>query len=162
MQLPLRWLLLTSFSGRGCKRRPSRFGLGPILFLIYVTDLADNLTINRLLYADDGTLIIPENKRLPFYLKRPIMSQLLFLSRRKTRSDLIGVCQIVHGILDFPWDTVFVTPSSGPRDHTFSGVTVDVASMSSTFKQAARGDCERFACCDIQDKIRRSMAVPVF
>ncbi len=39
--------------------------LAPILFIIYVNDLADNLTIDHLLYADDVKLSAPENKRLP-------------------------------------------------------------------------------------------------
>ncbi len=34
--------------------------LGPILFIIYVNDLSDNLTIDHLLYADDVKLIAPE------------------------------------------------------------------------------------------------------
>ncbi len=33
--------------------------LGPILFVIYVNDLIDNLTIDHLLYADDIKLIVP-------------------------------------------------------------------------------------------------------
>ncbi len=33
--------------------------LGPILFVIYVNDLPDNLTIDHLLYADDAKLITP-------------------------------------------------------------------------------------------------------
>ncbi len=112
--------MLDISSCRGCKRCLSKFGLGPILFVIYVNDLADNLTINRPLYAYEGTLITPENKRLPFFhQKRPIMSQSLFLSHRKIRKDLIGVYQIAQGLLDFQWGTVFVTPSSGSRDHTF-------------------------------------------
>ncbi len=32
---------------------------GPILFVIYVNDLIDNLTIDHLLYADDVKLLIP-------------------------------------------------------------------------------------------------------
>ncbi len=35
--------------------------LGPILFLICVNDLTDNLTIDHLLYADDA----PKNNRMP-------------------------------------------------------------------------------------------------
>ncbi len=42
---------------RGCKRCPSKFGLGPILFVIYVNDLADNLMINHFLYANDVKLV---------------------------------------------------------------------------------------------------------
>ncbi len=87
------------------------------------------------------------------------------LSRRKTRKNLTGVYQIAQGLLYFPWGIVFVTPSSGlaiilPRC-TNSGVTLDVAKLSSTFEEAVRGDFERFAGCDIQDTIRRSTAVPV-
>ncbi len=33
--------------------------LGPILFVTYVNDLSDNLTIGHLLYADDVKLIAP-------------------------------------------------------------------------------------------------------
>ncbi len=33
--------------------------LGPILFVIYVNDLTDNLTIDHLLYGDDVKLIAP-------------------------------------------------------------------------------------------------------
>ncbi len=33
--------------------------LGSILFVIYVNDLSDNLTIDHLLYADDVKLIAP-------------------------------------------------------------------------------------------------------
>ncbi len=33
--------------------------LGPILFVIYVNDLTDNLTIDHLLYADDAKLVAP-------------------------------------------------------------------------------------------------------
>ncbi len=33
--------------------------LGPILFVIYVNDLTDNLTIDHLPYADDVKLIAP-------------------------------------------------------------------------------------------------------
>ncbi len=33
--------------------------LGPILFVIYINDSADNLTIDHLLYADDVKLIAP-------------------------------------------------------------------------------------------------------
>ncbi len=33
--------------------------LVPILFVIYVNDLTDNLTIDHLLYADDVKLIVP-------------------------------------------------------------------------------------------------------
>ncbi len=33
--------------------------LGSILFVIYVKDLADNLTIDHLLYADDVKFIAP-------------------------------------------------------------------------------------------------------
>ncbi len=40
--------------------------LGPTLFVIYVNDLTDNLTIDHLLYPDDVKLIAPpRNKRLP-------------------------------------------------------------------------------------------------
>ncbi len=36
--------------------------LGPILFVIYVNDLTDNLTIDHLLYADDVKLIAPRKQ----------------------------------------------------------------------------------------------------
>ncbi len=36
--------------------------LGPILFVIYVNDLSDNLTIDHLLYAGDVKLIAPQKK----------------------------------------------------------------------------------------------------
>ncbi len=36
--------------------------LGPILFVIYVNDLSDNLTIDHLLYADDVILIAPRKQ----------------------------------------------------------------------------------------------------
>ncbi len=36
--------------------------LGPILFVIYVNDLSDNLTINHLLNADDVKLIAPRKQ----------------------------------------------------------------------------------------------------
>ncbi len=36
--------------------------LGPILFVIYVNDLSDNLTIDHLLYADDVKLIAPRKQ----------------------------------------------------------------------------------------------------
>ncbi len=39
--------------------------LGPILFVIYVNDLPDNLTVDHLLYADDVKLITPENNQMP-------------------------------------------------------------------------------------------------
>ncbi len=39
--------------------------LGPILFVIYVNDLSDNLTVDHLLYADDVKLIAPENNQMP-------------------------------------------------------------------------------------------------
>ncbi len=43
--------------------------LGPILFVIYVNDLSDNLTIDHLLYADDVKLIAsPENNQMPSLL----------------------------------------------------------------------------------------------
>ncbi len=36
---------------------PQGLVLGPILFVIYVKDLADNLTIDHLLHADDVKLL---------------------------------------------------------------------------------------------------------
>ncbi len=36
--------------------------LGPILFVIYVNDLSDDLTIDHLLYADDVKLIAPRKQ----------------------------------------------------------------------------------------------------
>ncbi len=39
--------------------------LGPILFVIYVNDLSNNLTTDHLLYADDVKLIAPENNQMP-------------------------------------------------------------------------------------------------
>ncbi len=36
--------------------------LGPILFVIYVKDLTDNLTIDHLLYTDDVKLIVPRKQ----------------------------------------------------------------------------------------------------
>ncbi len=38
---------------------PQGSSLGPILFVVYVNDLTDNLTIDHLLYADDVKLIAP-------------------------------------------------------------------------------------------------------
>ncbi len=40
--------------------------LDPILFVIYVDDLADNLTIANLLYAYDVKLIAPRNHAAAF------------------------------------------------------------------------------------------------
>ncbi len=36
--------------------------LGPILFVIYVNDVSDNLTIDHLLYADDVNLFAPRKQ----------------------------------------------------------------------------------------------------
>ncbi len=44
---------------------PQDSELGPNLFVIYVNDLTDNLTIDHRLHADDVKLIAPENNRLP-------------------------------------------------------------------------------------------------
>ncbi len=44
---------------------PQGVVLGPTLFVIYVKDLTDNLTIGHLLYADDVKLIAPENNQMP-------------------------------------------------------------------------------------------------
>ncbi len=41
---------------------PQGSALGPILFVIYVNDLSDNLTIDHLLYADDVKLIAPRKQ----------------------------------------------------------------------------------------------------
>ncbi len=41
---------------------PHGLVLGPILFVIYVNDLSDNLTIDHLLYADDVKLIAPRKQ----------------------------------------------------------------------------------------------------
>ncbi len=38
---------------------------GPILFVIYASDLTDNLTIDYLLYTDGVKRITPENNRMP-------------------------------------------------------------------------------------------------
>ncbi len=41
---------------------PQGSSLGPILFVVYVNDLTDNLTIDHLLYADDVKLIAPRKQ----------------------------------------------------------------------------------------------------
>ncbi len=55
-----------------CDRLPQGSVLGPILFVIHVNDLADNLTIDHLLYADNGKPIaLPKKSRcLPTLLGR--------------------------------------------------------------------------------------------
>ncbi len=50
---------------KGASGVPQGSVLGSILFVIYVNELADNLTIDHLLYADDVKLIASENKRMP-------------------------------------------------------------------------------------------------
>ncbi len=47
--------------------------LGPILFVIYVNELADNLAIDHPLYADNVKLIAPENNRVPSKAPWPLV-----------------------------------------------------------------------------------------
>ncbi len=46
--------------------------------------------------------------------------QLFSLARRRTHGDLICMSKIMHGLLDFPYGTVFAAPTRiGLRGHTF-------------------------------------------
>ncbi len=51
--------------GEAASGVPQDSVIGPNLFVIYVNDLTDNLTIDHRLYADDVKLIAPENNRMP-------------------------------------------------------------------------------------------------
>ncbi len=60
--------------------------------------------------------------------------RLLSLVGRRIRSDLTCIYNIMHGLLDFPCDTVFATPTSiGLRGYTNSGVKSVTANMFSAF-----------------------------
>ncbi len=65
--------------------------------------------------------------------------------------------KIKHGLLDFPCDAFFAAPSrTGLRGHTFKThqnplpSTCVQLSSGPALEQAARGDCERSICGDIQ------------
>ncbi len=57
--------------------------LGPILFVIYVNDLSDNLPIDHLLYADDVKLIAPRKQ------SDALQSSLLAISKWSEDWELI-------------------------------------------------------------------------
>ncbi len=53
---------LLPFKAEAASGVPQGSALGPNLFVIYVNDLIDNLTIDHLLYADDVKLIAPRKQ----------------------------------------------------------------------------------------------------
>ncbi len=68
-------------SSEGIVKRgvPQGSGLGPLLFLIFINDLENELTCNHLFFADDVKLIAPKSQQHGLKL---LIEQALNLSRR--------------------------------------------------------------------------------
>ncbi len=89
------------------------------------------------------------------------------LVRRRIRGNRICMYKIMHGLLDFPCDTVIAAPThTGLRDHTFKihqqrCKTRRRRSSDPVLKQTTRGDCERFIRGSIQAATGCMVAVPL-